>query len=33
MNALGEGGVGLLVLLESVFPPLPSEVILRSPGS
>ena len=30
--ALGEWGVGLLVLLETVFPPLPSEVILPLAG-
>ncbi len=32
ITALGEWGVGLLVLLESVFPPLPSEVILPLAG-
>lgn len=32
MNALGEWGVGLLVLLETVFPPLPSEVVLPLAG-
>ena len=32
INALGEWGVGLLVLLETVFPPLPSEVILPLAG-
>ena len=32
MTALGEWGVGLLVLLETVFPPLPSEVILPLAG-
>lgn len=32
MTALGEWGVGLLVLLEIVFPPLPSEVILPLAG-
>jgi len=30
--ALGEWGVGVLVLLETVFPPLPSEVILPLAG-
>nr|WP_294693371.1 DedA family protein [uncultured Friedmanniella sp.] len=30
--ALGEWGVGLLVMLETVFPPLPSEVILPLAG-
>jgi membrane protein DedA with SNARE-associated domain len=32
MNAMGEWGVGLLVLLETVFPPLPSEVVLPLAG-
>ena len=32
MNALGEWGVGVLVLLETVFPPLPSEVVLPLAG-
>ena len=32
ITALGEWGVGLLVLLETVFPPLPSEVILPLAG-
>ena len=32
MAALGEWGVGLLVALETVFPPLPSEVILPLAG-
>jgi membrane protein DedA with SNARE-associated domain len=32
MNALGEWGVGLLVLVETVFPPLPSEVVLPLAG-
>ncbi len=32
MTALGEWGVGLLILLETVFPPLPSEVILPLAG-
>lgn len=32
MNTLGEWGVGLLVLLETVFPPLPSEVVLPLAG-
>lgn len=32
IDALGEWGVGLLVLLETVFPPLPSEVILPLAG-
>lgn len=32
INALGEWGVGVLVLLETVFPPLPSEVILPLAG-
>jgi membrane protein DedA with SNARE-associated domain len=32
MTALGEWGVGLLVLLETVFPPLPSEVVLPLAG-
>jgi membrane protein DedA with SNARE-associated domain len=32
MNALGEWGVGFLVLLETVFPPLPSEVVLPLAG-
>jgi membrane protein DedA with SNARE-associated domain len=32
MNALGEWGVGALVLLETVFPPLPSEVVLPLAG-
>jgi len=32
MSALGELGVGALVLLETVFPPIPSEVILPLGG-
>lgn len=32
MNALGAPGVGLLVLLENLFPPIPSEVILPLAG-
>jgi membrane protein DedA with SNARE-associated domain len=32
MNTLGEWGVGFLVLLETVFPPLPSEVVLPLAG-
>ena len=32
MIAMGEWGVGLLVLLETVFPPLPSEVVLPLAG-
>ncbi|MBC7591246.1 MAG: DedA family protein [Salinibacterium sp.] len=32
MNALGEWGVGLFVLLETVFPPIPSEIILPLAG-
>jgi membrane protein DedA with SNARE-associated domain len=32
MTALGEWGVGVLVLLETVFPPLPSEVVLPLAG-
>jgi membrane protein DedA with SNARE-associated domain len=32
MNAMGEWGVGLLVLLETIFPPLPSEVVLPLAG-
>ena len=32
IGAAGEWGVGLLVLLETVFPPLPSEVILPLAG-
>ena len=32
ITALGEWGVGLLVLLETVFPPVPSEVILPLAG-
>jgi len=32
MTTLGEWGVGLLVLLETVFPPLPSEVVLPLAG-
>lgn len=32
MEQLGEAGVGLLVLLENVFPPIPSEVILPLAG-
>lgn len=32
MNALGEWGVGFLVLLETIFPPLPSEVVLPLAG-
>ncbi|WHS35363.1 DedA family protein [Auritidibacter ignavus] len=32
MNALGPTGVGLLVLIENLFPPIPSEVILPLAG-
>ena len=32
MQAIGEWGVGLLTLLETVFPPIPSEVILPLAG-
>jgi membrane protein DedA with SNARE-associated domain len=32
MTTLGEWGVGFLVLLETVFPPLPSEVVLPLAG-
>ena len=32
MTTLGEWGVGALVLLETVFPPLPSEVVLPLAG-
>lgn len=32
MSALGEIGVGFLVLLETVFPPIPSEVVLPLAG-
>ena len=32
MNALGAVGVGLMVLLENLFPPIPSEVILPLAG-
>ena len=32
MTTLGEVGVGILVLLETVFPPLPSEVVLPLAG-
>jgi membrane protein DedA with SNARE-associated domain len=32
INGLGEWGVGFLLLLETVFPPLPSEVILPLAG-
>ena len=32
MNSLGEWGVGFLVLVETVFPPLPSEVVLPLAG-
>lgn len=32
MNAIGEPGVGVLVLLETVFPPIPSEVVLPLAG-
>ena len=32
MNAMGEWGVGVLVLLETIFPPLPSEVVLPLAG-
>jgi len=32
IETLGEGGVGLLVTLESVFPPMPSEVVLSLAG-
>ncbi|HEX6887864.1 MAG TPA: DedA family protein [Candidatus Nanopelagicales bacterium] len=33
IDALGEIGVGLLVLLESVIPPIPSEVVLPAAGA
>lgn len=32
MDALGELGVGLLTLIETVFPPIPSEVVLPLAG-
>lgn len=32
MEAMGEAGVGALVLLETVFPPIPSEVVLLLAG-
>lgn len=32
MNAMGEPGVGLLTALETVFPPIPSEVVLPLGG-
>ena len=32
MNALGEVGVGVLVALENLFPPIPSEVVLPLAG-
>ena len=32
MDALGEIGVGVLVLGENVFPPIPSEVVLPLAG-
>lgn len=32
MDALGEVGVGLLTLIETVFPPIPSEVVLPLAG-
>ena len=32
LDSLGEVGVGLLILLETVFPPIPSEVILPMAG-
>ena len=32
MEAIGEWGVGILVLLETIFPPLPSEVVLPLAG-
>ena len=32
LDGLGEPGVGLLILLETVFPPIPSEVILPLAG-
>ncbi|MDH6238536.1 DedA family protein [Cryobacterium sp. CG_9.6] len=32
MNSIGEWGVGLFTLLETVFPPIPSEVILPLAG-
>ena len=32
MDALGEIGVGVLVLSENVFPPIPSEVVLGAAG-
>lgn len=33
IDALGEVGVGVLVLLESVIPPIPSEVVLPAAGA
>lgn len=33
IDALGELGVGLLVLLESVIPPIPSEIVLPAAGA
>ena len=33
IDTLGELGVGLLVLLESVIPPIPSEVVLPAAGA
>ena len=33
IDALGEVGVGVLVLLESVIPPIPSEIILPAAGA
>ncbi|WP_253259654.1 DedA family protein [Subtercola boreus] len=32
MNSLGEWGVGLFTLLETVFPPIPSEIVLPLAG-
>lgn len=32
MQALGEWGVGLMIVLETVFPPIPSEVVLPLAG-
>ncbi|HWR86225.1 MAG TPA: DedA family protein, partial [Rhodoglobus sp.] len=28
IEALGEWGVGLLIVIETVFPPIPSEIVL-----
>ena len=33
INALGEVGVGALVMLESVIPPIPSEIVLPAAGA